>query len=201
MNLNIIEYYNNFNTKKIKLEFRCNNNIYHLSERLKKSITEDDYFLFTKIRSDGVVLYTNDPNINVPVYNRKYRSNKICKRIFYHINNINKLDDGKIKDYQIFNRLELDVICNYLVKNNIVHEIVRKHKDSWFGYGYNSNEKFSYNGEKYKKIINGYIESIHAPEQNKVFRWCEIYIRVYKGFVDLCKCNIKLKYGIYIYDD
>lgn len=199
MNLNIIVYYNNFNTKKIKLEFRCNNNIYHLSERLKKSITEDDYFLFTKIRSDGVVLYTNDPNINVPVYKRMYRSNKICKRIFYHIININKLDDGKIKNYQIFNKLELDVLCNYLIKNNIVHEIVRKHKVSW--YGYDSNEKFSYNSEKYKKIINGYIESIHAPEQNKVFHWCQIYIRVYRGFIDLCKSNIRKKYGIYIYDD
>ena len=37
--------------------------------------------------------------------------------------NIEKLNDGKIKNYMIFSQLELEVLCDYLKKNNILHKI------------------------------------------------------------------------------
>jgi hypothetical protein len=165
MKLTITTYTDKFNLTKIKLEYKYNNYTYFLSEISRGKITEDIYYIFTKIRNeDNKIISTNDNNIILPTY--KNHSNKICKRIFYYINYINKLDDGKIKEYQIFNKFELYVLCNYLINKNIVHEIVIKYKNKLFKY--EAIKKFRYNSDKYQKSINGYIETIYTPEENKV---------------------------------
>jgi len=40
----------------------------------------------------------------------------MIKNIYYILENIKKLNDGKIKKYHIFYQLELEVLCDYLKK-------------------------------------------------------------------------------------
>jgi len=186
----------------IKLECKYKRYTYYLSERHREKINGGNiYYIFTKIRNeDKNIINTNDNYIILSTNKRnkrKYHSSKICKRIYYHIININKLDDGKIREYQIFNEFELDVLCNYLLNKNIVFEIVGKHKVNWYGYG--GIEKMKYNSEEYQNNIKKYIDWVNEPEANKVNSFYEIYVRVYKGYIDLFKNKEKSKYGIYIY--
>ena len=50
-------------------------------------------------------------------------SSKISNRIINIISNIKKLTGGKIKKYKIENKLELEIICNYLLTYNILHTL------------------------------------------------------------------------------
>lgn len=197
MDLTIINYTNTLNC--IKLECKYKDYTYYLSERICEKINGGNiYYIFTKIRNDDKkIINTNDYHIDLPTYIRKYRSSKICKRIYNNIININKLADGKIREYQIFNKFELDVLCNYLLNKNIVFEIVKKDKVKWFGY--DTIKKFSYNNDEYQKNIKEYIQWVNDPEVNKVKYLYEIYVRVYKGYIDLFKSKDKSKYGVYIY--
>ena len=192
MELKIINYTNTLNC--IKFECKYKDYTYYLSERIREKINGGYiYYIFTKVRNvDKKIISTNDDNIDSPSYIRKYRSSKICKRIYYHIININKLADGKIKDYQIFNKFELDFLCHYLLNKNIVYEIVVidiKEKIT----------KFKYISEEYQKNIKSYIEWVNDSEANKVHNFYKIYVRVYKGFIDGCKSKEKSKYMVYIW--
>lgn len=53
----------------------------------------------------------------------EFRSNHMVKNIYHIMQNIEKLKEGKIKKYQIFSQLELEILCDYLKKNNILHTI------------------------------------------------------------------------------
>ena len=199
MELTIINYTNKFNSNKIKLECKYYNYTYYLSEKPREKITDDNYYIFTKISNkDKKMINTNDDNINLPSYIRKYRSSKICKRLFYYINYINKLDDGKIKEYQIFNMFELDVLCNYLINKNIVYEIVVKDYRNIFMM--EKIKKFTYDSYEYQISIKEYIQWVNDPEANKIYKSYKIYVRVYKGFVDLIKNKTKAKYMVYIWE-
>ena len=45
------------------------------------------------------------------------------RRIYNNIMNIQKLGDGLIRKYQIFNELELETLAKYLTDNNILFRI------------------------------------------------------------------------------
>jgi hypothetical protein len=95
---------------------------------------------------------------------------RMRRRIFHTISNIDKLRDGKIKQYQVFNRLELEVLKKYLTDKNFTFRLV-------------SNERI------YNKDTSSYTYDFRCnreyPEYNPVLSNVKLYIRVYKGYVDL----------------
>jgi len=124
----------------------------------------------------------------------------MIKNIYYIIENIKKLDSGKIKKYQISSELELEIICDYLKNNNILHTITIYHPKLIL-----LNNNILYNNYKikydtYKTYFNNYVDDY---EYRKIKNNYKLYIIVYKDFVNLCdkiKYTIdKSKFKIYIY--
>lgn len=181
----------------IKLTLNHKENEYVLFNGVPKTKA---YFIFEK-RKLGKILYTND-KLTPLTYKRYYRSNKIAKRIFVNLDNINKLSNGKIKLYHIFNKLELEIICNYLLKKNILHTIKIKLKTSCDSIDNILYLNYKKSEDKFNHYFNNYIDDL---EYNKIYNNYELYIQVYKGFVNLLEPNIKdnkitnYKFGIYIW--
>ena len=126
-------------------------------------------------------------------YKKYYR---IRRRIYNNIVCINKLRDGFIRNYEVFNELELKALAKYLTNKNILFRIIEKHPS--YTRKYNMLDKH-YNSCKYCFRENGY------PEENKVPKPSKLYIEVYKGYVNLTKIKDRYsnkngyKYGIYLY--
>jgi hypothetical protein len=126
-------------------------------------------------------------------YKRYYR---IRRRIYNNIICINKLKDGFIRNYEVFNELELKVLAKYLTNKNILFRIIEKNPS--YTRKYNMIDKH-YNSCKYCFRENGY------PEENKVRKPSKLYIEVYKGCVNLRENKYKysnineFRYGIYLY--
>jgi len=161
---------------------------YHLSK-------ENDCYYYYKFIDNELVYMSNE-----------FRSNHMIKNIYHIMQNIEKLNDGKIKKYMIFSQLELEILCDYLKKNNILHRIkieYDKHKtyDEYFLY------------EEYISMDKGmYFNRTGLDyEKNKIMNIFNLYIEVYKGFTNLfdkkylyqnsdIKTKIeKPKFGIYLY--
>ena len=102
----------------------------------------------------------------------KNKNNRRVKNIYYIMKNIDKLKDGRIKKYRIYNQLELEILCDYLDKSGILYTIYVK----------NSFEKIYKNT---KDQIKYYMENIYDIEHNYVYRNYELYIKVYKGYINL----------------
>jgi hypothetical protein len=114
---------------------------------------------------------------------------RMRRRIFHTISNINKLQDGKIKQYQVFNRLELEVLKKYLTDKNYTFRLVSNERI------YNKNDTSSYT---YDFRCNS-----EYPEYNHVLKNVKLYIKVYKGYVDLTEAKsytdaLENKYKIWL---
>ena len=113
------------------------------------------------------------------------------RRIYNNIINIQKLGDGLIRKYQIFNELELETLAKYLTDNNILFRILEKNTSF--------TELYDYNEKGYK-----YMNPREYPEFNKVYKPNKLYIQVYKGFINIADytCeelrDLEYKYGIYL---
>ena len=164
---------------------------YHLSKK-------NNCYIYYKFIDDKLVYMTNE-----------FRSNHLVKNIYHIMQNIEKLKDGKIKKYRIFSQLELEILCDYLKKNNIVHTI--KIVDCKFRFVINKNLSY----DDYREQLNVYKTYFDRTgvdyEQNKILGCFELYIQVYKGFVNLHQrkylyqnsdIDIEIKrpkYGVYIW--
>ncbi len=60
---------------------------------------------------------------NQLVYSTADRSNRMVRNTYNILKNMEKLSAGKIKRYQIFSQLELEILCHYLKSKNILHTI------------------------------------------------------------------------------
>jgi len=133
---------------------------YHLSKK------NNNYYYY-KFTDNELVYMSNE-----------FRSNHLVKNIYHIMKNIEKLNDGNIKKYMIFTQLELEILCDYLKKNNILHRIKiqydkNKTYDRYFSYDeYNFIDKGMY----FNRTGSNY-------EKNKIMNIFELYVEVYKGFV------------------
>ena len=158
---------------------------YHLSKK-------NNCYIYYKFIDNKLEFMTNE-----------YRSNHMVKNIYHIMQNIEKLGCGKIKNYRIFTQLELEILCDYLKKHNIEHAIKITGKMGWPTYysdiRYNS-IIFKENFDRFKSYFNCYGSNY---EKNKINNMYELYIQVYKGFVDLWQYKgiEKPKYGIYLYPE
>jgi len=120
---------------------------------------------------------------------------KIRRRIYNNLININKLKNGKIRRYQVFNKLELEIIIKYLITKNILFRICEQNI---------SYERLYHMLDKSYKFCFSMNE--YYPENNKVLKNTKLYIKVYKGFINLTEfrdnkisCNhYTHKYCIYL---
>jgi hypothetical protein len=166
---------------------------YHLSNK-------NNRYYYYKFIDNELVYMSNE-----------FRSNKMIKNIYYIIKNIEKLNDGKIKKYMIISQLELEVLCDYLKKNNILYRI-----NIEFSEPRTNVRCFSYDEYKEKTIVN--IETYFNYsrlnyEKNKIIKLYKLYICVYKGFENLSdKKNLyqnsdikkdieRSKFKIYLYSN
>jgi len=131
----------------------------------------------------------------------EFRSNHMVKNIYHIMQNIEKLKEGKIKKYRIFSQLELEILCDYLKKNDIVHTI----KIVACKLRCVMTKNFSY--DDYREQLNVYktyfVRTGVNYEQNKILDCYELYIQVYKGFVNLYQRKYyadieRPKFGVYI---
>jgi len=164
---------------------------YHLSKK-------NNCYIYYKFIDNKLVYMTNE-----------FRSNHMVKNIYHIMQNIEKLKEGKIKKYRIFSQLELEILCDYLKKNDIVHTI----KIVACKFRCVINKNLSY--DDYREQLNVYKAYFDRTgvdyEQNKILGCFELYIQVYKGFVNLYQrkylyqnsdVDIEIerpKYGVYIW--
>jgi len=179
---------------KIKLLYSFNEEKqleYHLSKK-------NNCYIYYKFIDNKLVYMTNE-----------FRSNHIVKNIYHIIQNIEKLKEGKIKKYNIFSQLELEILCDYLKKNNILHTI----KIVGSGLRMALNKHLSY--DEYRENFNVYRAYFGQDgenyEKNKILHCFKLYIQVYKGFVNLYQRKYlyknsvvdadikKPKFGVYIF--
>lgn len=135
---------------------------------------------------------------NQLVYTTGDRSNRMVRNLFNILKNMEKLSAGKIKKYQIFSQLELEVLCHYLKSKNILHTIFLTYKgDKIFEIFY---DEYVEQSSKYKMYFN---KNGLDYEKNKILNCYQLYIQVYKGFVNLLNYDInsdeKPKYRVYIW--
>lgn len=71
---------------------------YHLSKK-------NNRYYYYKFDNNKLIYMSNE-----------FRCNHMIKNIYHIMENIKKLNDGKIKTYHIFYQLELEVLCDYLKK-------------------------------------------------------------------------------------
>lgn len=157
---------------------------YHLSKK-------NNCYLYYKFIDNKLVYMTNE-----------FRSNHMVKNIYHIMQNIEKLKEGKIKKYRIFTQLELEILCDYLKKNDIVHTI--KIVACKFRCVINKNLFY----DDYREKLNVYKPYFNRTgidyEQNKILDCFELYIQVYKGFVNLYQNSDvdadieRPKFGVYI---
>ena len=164
---------------------------YHLSKK-------NNCYIYYKFIDNKLVYMTNE-----------FRSNHMVKNIYHIMQNIEKLKEGKIKKYRIFSQLELEILCDYLKKNDIVHTI----KIVACKFRCVINKNLSY--DDYREQLNVYKAYFDRTgvdyEQNKILGCFELYIQVYKGFVNLYQKKYlyqnsdvdadikKPKFGVYLW--
>jgi hypothetical protein len=116
---------------------------------------------------------------------------RIRRRLYNNTVCINKLKDGRIKKYQVFNELELKVLEKYLTDKNILFRIIVDCGSYKLKYNVSDNGyKFYFSNTR-----------CYYPEENKVYKSYLMYVKVYKEYVNLLevKDRCQSKYGIYLY--
>jgi hypothetical protein len=104
-------------------------------------------------------------------------------RIYNNISCINKLRDGLIRKYQLYNKLELEVLIQYLKNKCILFRIIEE--NIYY------TRKYSIFDKSYKFCFD-----------YKVIKPTKMYIEIYKGFINLTEIKYNknvYKYGIYLY--
>lgn len=135
---------------------------------------------------------------NQLVYSSGDRSKRMVRNIYHIIQNIEKLSAGKIKRYQIFSQLELEILCHFLKSKSILHTIFLTHND---------NKIFNILHDEYVKKSSRYNMYFNKNgldyEHNKILNCYQLYIQVYNGFVNLLNYDKnsveKPKYKVYIW--
>lgn len=113
---------------------------------------------------------------NQLVYTTGDRSNRMVRNLFNILKNIEKLSAGKIKRYQIFSQLELEILCHYLKNKNILHTIYLTYKgDKIFEIFY---DEYVEQSSRYKSYFN---QNGLDYERNKLLNCYQLYIQVHKG--------------------
>jgi hypothetical protein len=155
---------------------------YHLSKK-------NDHYIYYKFIDNKLVHMTNE-----------FRSNHIVKNIYHIMRNIEKLKEGRIKKYTISTQLELEILCDYLKKNNILHMIKISAGSKLRSV---IDKRLSY--DEYREKQEPYFgRDVENYEKNKILGCFELYIQVYKGFVNLSQnSNVdaeieRPKFGVYI---
>ena len=129
--------------------------------------------------------------------------NRIRRRIYHNLANIDKLKEGRIRQYQVFNQLELEVLAAYLCEKKILFRIYAE--TVYYKTLYESKDKADYNAYFCYPVNKAYNRNYFADENN-VNPLNKMYIRVYKGFHELNEaiktCGkekaLENKYGIYL---
>lgn len=152
-----------FEDKKIQYEFIVcpEKKIYLLKRRVKEP--SSDFYILDKN-------YINNKNSN------------ITKRVYYIIQCIQNLKIGKIKKYQIFYRLELDVVSKYLESKNISSQILFKSfgtKLLQMQFKNYSKNKIETNDMFFNNTSSMYLDKI------KTIHNIKMYIIVYKGYINI----------------
>ena len=143
-------------------------------------------------------------------YHCSFRNNRRVKHIYNTMINIGKLKDGRIKQYEIYNELELRTLCQYLDNLSVLYTIyVEKNQPTKIN-KYLSKYNGVYEGfyENFNNDIKNYMNTLEFPEYNFVFRNYKVYIKVYKGFINLKvnkdftqKYKVRIFEGIIDFDD
>jgi len=139
----------------------------------------------------------------IPHYNSDYLEekyyNRIRRRIYHNLVNIEKLKAGRIRQYQIFNQLELEVLAAYLCEKKILFRIYAE--TVYYKTLYKATDTADYNAY-FCDPLNKEI----LPDRNKVKPLNKMYIRVYKGYHELNEAiktigyqkAMEYKFGIYL---
>ncbi len=132
------------------------------------------------------------------VYFSGDRSKRMVRNTYNIMKNMEKLSAGKIKRYQIFSQLELEILCHYLKSKNILHTIYLTYKgDKIFNILY---DEYVVNSSRYKTYFN---RNGLDYERNKILNFYQLYIQVYQEFVNLLNYDKnsveKPKYSVYIW--
>jgi hypothetical protein len=150
---------------------------------IEYNIELNEYINITKFSKEGRV-----------VLDKKY--DKIKKRLYNNIINVTKLKDGLIRKYQFYTELEMEVFIKYLTDKNMPYII-------YYPIMHPKGEVYKYKlTDKSYKIY--FYRNEGVPEKNYLSKSQDMYIEVYKGFVNLSLfrySNIRLlnpKYGIYL---
>jgi len=126
-----------------------------------------------------------EPSSDFYILDKNYINNKnsnITKRVYYIIQCIQNLKIGKIKKYQIFYRLELDVVSKYLKSKNISNQLLFKSfgenllKIQYKNYLKKQNET---NDMFFNNTSSMYLDKI------KTIHNIKMYIIVYKGYINI----------------
>ena len=116
---------------------------------------------------------------------------RIRRRLYNNIMNIYKLADGLIKRYQVFNRLDVELLKKYLTDNDILFRIYEQ--TGSYTKEYKDDRLYS------KRYSDCY------PEEAKISKNIKVYFKVYKGFVNLMEMKHRYSnkegypYCIYLY--
>lgn len=208
---------NKYNYNFHEYLYSLNNNNTTIKYDLYK-IGNTDIFYFYKIILQKI-------SEKYPIYCIKtidcWIDKKWVNRLYYTLQNIKKLKNGKIKIYKLKNQLELELLCDFCKKNNILCRIELKQHN-----GKSDRTIYSFTYDYYCKLLNekkiiftnfkNYIDSYNGcneiknihPENKKILYFsCAKYItysfaiKIYKGYYDLDKTdNIQCennKLGIY----
>jgi hypothetical protein len=125
----------------------------------------DDEFFFLEKSIDDKIIYTSGNKIH-----------KITKRIHYMLDNINKMNNGSIKTYELYNELEIEVLTQYLAYHGIKHVIYVDHKNTSLCTIINMN-KFRTNRTQYSQYFT---RDCNKIEYNKIKKNYRIEIEVSK---------------------
>lgn len=119
-------------------------------------------------------------------------NNKFVRRIYDILIQIEKLSNGKIKTYRIFNKLELEIIYQYTKSKNIPNQIIIKPIE------YSKMKRYFNTKEICKKSYENFIEHNSIYSKYFIFSHSDLEhiqikkeyffgIRIYKGYSNLNK--------------
>lgn len=126
---------------------------------------------------------------DVSIYSSGDKNHKISKRLYYILDNVKKMKDGKIREYMIFNELEIEVLSRYLSQINVSHVF----------YISNETENIKLDLKKFKDDINTYSDYFMRRrdkkiEYNKINNNYKLKIKIYKGYDNLSNKKSKRLY-------
>lgn len=135
-----------------------------------------EYFLYVKNNRFFYDKFIGEKKVESTKYG--INRNRMVKNIYHILQNIKKLKRGNIKKYQIFSQLELEILCDYLKHQNILHTI-------YITYGeYSPRHDILYDEYKEKHVFyKSYFNNNMEYENCKIISIYNLYVKVHKKFV------------------